>query len=70
MIWTDDRCAELDSLRELLWKVSGLNSGSGVVQKIIDCEQIARRLLETDYSAPKESFIGFLDKQAIRERAK
>lgn len=70
MIWTDDRCGELDSFRELLWKVSALNSGSGVIQKMIECEQIAKTLLETNYSAPRDSFLNFLEKQAIKERAK
>jgi hypothetical protein len=70
MIWTDDRCEELESLRNLLWKISSINSRSGFLQKLVECEELAKRLLEIDYGPEGLSFIEFLNAQAIKEREK
>ena len=69
MIWTDDRCAELDKLFQLLIEVIALNHGSNVVSRIQKCEQLAKELHMYDIGSGRASFHGFLMDLAIADRA-
>ena len=70
MDWTDERCEELDTLQSLLTEAAALNSGSNVVRRIGECERLSKALFMTDLSNGRPSFIQFLNKLAIKERAK
>ncbi len=58
--WTPDRIEELRELSELLNEASALNRGSGVVDRIKNCEIFAEKLRNPDIETPRISFLQFL----------
>ena len=68
MKWTDDRVAELEKLRILLNEIRAMDRGSGIVRRLVNCEQLAEELDRTDYLNGRESFGLFLQRLAVEER--
>lgn len=68
LVWTDDRCEELESLGELLRSVANINSGSGCLQRIARCIDLAESLLHEDLDRGRESFYRFTRRLAIEDR--
>ncbi len=68
MLWTNDRCKELEALRSLLCEVSTINRGSGCIERIQKCIELADRLQQFDLDSGRESFWYFLHAQAIADR--
>lgn len=69
MKWTDDRCAELDALFRLLCEVQSINRGSNAVGRILECEQLAKQLYETNLESGRMSFHQFLKELALEDRS-
>lgn len=67
LVWTDDRCEELEELRSLLHLVSGLENGSGFLEKVNKAIGIAEGLLYRDWNS-KPGFYSFLSDLAIKNR--
>lgn len=67
-MWTDDRCAELEQLRQLLRDVSAINNGSHCLERIARCIEIADALQQTDFTG-RRSFYGFVEDLAIADRS-
>lgn len=68
LVWTDDRCEELDNLGELLRSVASINSGSGCLERIARCIDLAGSLLYEDLNRGRESFYHFTRRLAIEDR--
>lgn len=68
MKWTDDRCDELQKFRRLLIEASTINHGSDAVKRILECEELATILFQTDLSGPRVSFYQFLVELAGEDR--
>lgn len=67
-IWDDSRLDELDALEKLLRELTVINNGSGCLQRITNCIEIAERLASTDWDLRRPSFISWLNQQAIASR--
>jgi len=65
--WPDDRAEELKILRRLLATVSGLNAGSGFLESVHRCIELADQLRYTDI-ALRLSFLEHLEQDCIAER--
>jgi hypothetical protein len=66
--WTDTRCTQLESLHRLVRLTRGLNHGSGIVDKIAECEAIADDLTAFHFDPPTTSFLDFINELAIADR--
>lgn len=58
--WTPDRIDELREIAALVQEASMLNRGSGIVNRIMECERLAEKLRNSDLDTPRVSFIQFL----------
>lgn len=67
LVWTDDRCEDLEKLRSLLYLVSGLESGSGFLEKVDKAIGIADCLLYSDWNG-RPGFHSFLHNLAVKNR--
>jgi hypothetical protein len=67
LVWTDDRCKELEKLRSLLYLVSGLENGSGFLGKVQEAIDLADKLMFRDWNE-KPGFYQFLHNLAIKNR--
>ena len=68
IVWTDDRCVELDALSELLREVSAINHGSNCLERILRCIDLAEKLSRDAISENRDSLLTFLRGLAIAER--
>lgn len=66
--WTDDRCAELDALSTLLREVSTIDRGSGCLQRIAKCIDLAESLSKTDFATARPGFSRWLEELAVKDR--
>lgn len=68
LVWTDDRCQELDDLGTLLREVASINSGSGWIDRIERCIALAEKLNRDDLLKSRDSLHSFLRGLAIADR--
>lgn len=62
--WTKGRLRELAELHDMLGELRQINYGSGAIQRLLKCVQVAQELSTTDYSVPRKSFLLFLEDMA------
>ena len=67
LVWTDDRCEDLEKLRSLLYLVSGLENGSGFLKKVDEAIGIADCLIYSEWNG-RPGFCQFLHDLAIKNR--
>ena len=68
MKWTDERCEQLQTLREVLWLANGLNHSSGTAQNIMKLAEKTERLIRANMDVPTPSFLSFLNDLAVEDR--
>lgn len=68
IVWTEDRCAELDELVDLLREVAAINHGSNCLERIRRCIALAEKLSRDAISENRDSLLTFLRGLAIAER--
>lgn len=59
-VFDDKRIEELDALLKFIRLASGLNNGSGVAEKILQLEEMAKTLDANDWDTPRQGFLGWL----------
>lgn len=71
LLWTDERCKQLDQFERLIREVRSINSGSHCLERIARCIELADALdrweLELEYVG-RSSFRTFLNTLAIADR--
>lgn len=68
MNWTKKRIKQLELLRQLLIEVKTIDRGSGVLNRIKLCENLASELFDTDINRTEDSFYYFLESLVREER--
>ena len=63
--WPEDRWTELVELRDMLGELRQINNGSGAIQRLLKCVEVAQKLTTTDYRGCRKSFLLFLEDRAL-----
>ena len=68
--WDVARATELNELQDLLYGLSGLNDGSGAIDKLPKLVAQAKKLLKEDLHTPRISFLSFVRELCVIDRQK